>query len=102
VSDDNGIVRLRYQPVMRVLWTWMALVAFVLAGPAKLAVADEQGSGVSAESRRSEAALPFSTADLGWILLVAAVLLVLAFGLQQLARRRRRALRSVAQQRTDP
>ena len=101
VSDENGIVRL-HQPVMQVLWTWTAVVAFMLAGPAKLAVADEQGSGTPAQGQRSEAALPFSTADFGWLLLVAAVLLVLAFALQQLARRRRRALRSMARQRTDP
>jgi hypothetical protein len=89
-------------PVMRLLWTWTAVMAFMLAGPAKLAVANGQGSGVPAQGQRSEAALPFSTADVGWLLLVAAVLLVLAFGLQQLARRRRRARRSMARQRTDP
>jgi hypothetical protein len=75
----------------------MATAALLLATPAQIALA-----GGSDEPRRSDTALPFSTADLGWVLLVAALLLVLSLSLQLLARRRRRAMRSVARQRTDP
>jgi hypothetical protein len=75
----------------------MATAGFLLATPAKIALADASG-----EAQSGGAALPFSTADLGWVLLAAAVLLVLWVSLQLVARRRRRAMRSVARQRTDP
>ena len=80
----------------------MATAALVLAGHAKLAIADGRDSGTVAQSQQDEASLPFSAADFGWVLLVAAILLVLAIGLQMLARRRRRAMRALARQRTNP
>jgi hypothetical protein len=74
----------------------MVSAALVLAIPAQIAQAASDGAG------RDGAALPFSTADVGWVLLGAAVLLVLWVSLQLVARRRRREQRSVARQRTDP
>lgn len=79
----------------------MVAAALLLAAPAQIALAGASDAG-AAQTQRDEAALPFSTADVGWVLLVAAVLLVLCVTLQLVARRRRRALRSVARQRTDP
>lgn len=79
----------------------MASAVLLLASPAQIAFADG-GDNAGARAQRHEAALPFSTADVGWVLLVAAVLLVLFVSLQLVARRRRRALRSLARERTAP
>ena len=75
----------------------MVSAALMAASPAQIALAAQSG-----EPRRDESALPFSTADVGWVLLVAAVLLVVWVSLQLVARRRRRETRSVARERTDP
>ncbi|MGH2948669.1 MAG: hypothetical protein ACRDPC_20840 [Solirubrobacteraceae bacterium] len=80
----------------------MASAALLLASPAQIALATGGDEAGAAQAQGSEAALPFSTADVGWLLLVAAVLLVLWVSLQLVAGRRRRALRSVARERTSP
>ncbi len=79
----------------------MASAALLLAGPAQIALADGSDEAGAAQAQRNEAALPFTTADVGWVLLVVAVLLVLWVSLQLVARRRL-ALRPVARERTDP
>jgi hypothetical protein len=79
----------------------MATAALLLGGLTTTAAANgTPGSG--ADRQREAGALPFSTADVGWLLLAASLLLILSVGLHQLARRRRRALRSVARERTNP
>jgi hypothetical protein len=81
----------------------MATAALLLVGLTATAAAYEgAGSDAGTARQRDAGSLPFSIADLGWLLLAASMLLILSVGLHQLARRRRRAMRSVARQRTDP
>ena len=83
----------------------MATAALLLVGPTAAATAaayEGAGSDAGTARQRDAGSMPFSTADIGWLLLAASILLILSLGLHQLARRRRRALRSVARERTDP
>ena len=75
----------------------MAATVVVLATPLPTALAGDAQSSKTPD----EAGLPFSTGDLGWLFLAAVVLLMLMLVLQ-LVIRRRRALRSMARERTDP
>ena len=82
----------------------MATAALLLVGLTTTAAANGvAGSDAGTARERAAGTMPFSMADLGWLLLAASVLLVLSVGLHQLARRRRRrAMRSVARERTNP
>lgn len=79
----------------------MAATALLIVGPAQTALAGSSDSAGSAQE--AQAGLPFSTADFGWLLVAAVLLLMLVLVIQLAARRwRRRSLRSVARERTDP
>jgi hypothetical protein len=81
----------------------MATAALLLVGLTATAAAyGGAGSDAGTARQRGAGSLPFSIADLGWLLLAASLLLILSVGLHQLARKRRRALRSVARERTNP
>ena len=80
----------------------MATAALLLIGPTVTAAANGRAPDAGSVSQRDAGTMPFSTDDIGWLLVAASLLLILSLGLHQLARRRRRAMRSVVRERTDP